>query len=114
MTATQKSTDDTQTRNAGAESLFASMHLLEESGADVEFTMPCEQRLVIRRQGVTYSVRQLSKGRNSYRYSVSVDLNGEHTPPMKYDNAYKAFDEAVDMVYKMILADPRQDAIGRL
>jgi len=103
-----------QQRNDGAQSLFASVHILEEWGCDVEFRMPCEQELVVKRDGIRYEVRQLGRPQQPYRYGVGVTIDGEMVRTHRYENAHKSMLEAVIEVREMLKADPRQSPITRV
>jgi len=107
-------------KNSGAEALFSSLHWLQEHcpGTEIEFGMPFEQELKVSRNGVRYSVKQLSRPNDGGSvYSVgavlpSTDNFGRETTRMLYStrwNACDSYNEAVLLLAQVIMADPRQE-----
>lgn len=78
--------------------------------------MPVEQQLNVRRNGVRYSVKQLGGVRNS-KFAVGAELEledmlGRKSSRMRYPirtNACDDYTEAVMLLAKVMLADPRQE-----
>jgi hypothetical protein len=96
--------------NHGAEGLFASLWWLQSQlpDANISFEMPCEQELVVRRNGIPYKVRQVH-GVDGYHYALGAAFPNESINYQGYRNAYESYSEAVDELVKFVLADPRQD-----
>lgn len=99
---------ETQERNKGAESLHGALWQIQKiPDVEIEFKIPWEQELLVRRQNLWYKVRQIGRVGRPYRYAVQA--KGFGLP--RYENSFKTYSEAVNNVYKMILHDPRQSDI---
>lgn len=109
---------NTKEKNRGSGAMFSALNWLQEQCPDSEisFDMPWEQQLNVRRNGIRYSVKQISTG-DSYKYAVGAeleleDLLGRQSSKMRYPvraNACDDYAEAVVLLAKVMLADPRQD-----
>ena len=120
---TQTADVDKETlENKGAEAMFSALNWLQREmpDADVSFDMPAEQRLTVKRNGIRYAVRQLVDREDSgYVYGVGAELPttdnfGRETTEMMYPrfrNACQSYADAVFLLAKVIMADPRQDGL---
>lgn len=110
---------DTQQKNRGVSAMFSALNWLQEQcpGSELSFDMPCEQMLSVRRNGVRYSVKQMYHSGDGYRYAVGAELEledmfGRGQSRMRFptrSNACEDYAEAVMLLAKTMLADPRQD-----
>jgi hypothetical protein len=106
-----------------AGSLMASLWQLQdqlttdEAEPEVDFQMPCEQRLAVERRGVRYCVEQVSRRADGgHGYAIGAELpttdrHGRERTEMLASNVINlvpTWPEAVDLLWQVVCADPRQ------
>ena len=104
--------------SGAAAGLFAALWALENEfpDAEVSFDMPWTQQLTVQRDGILYHVEQYDRHGCGYRFAVcaelpTVDRYGRNTTEMqgpRYSNALETWPDAVNLLRRVMRADPRQ------